>query len=177
MESAIPLGCILDKSATTLRVTSDPKERRAAAAIAAVFGAGAWLTVLLTPFSRLGWAGVIVFGCAGVSGILLALLFGLCRTEIEFDLSQGQVVHRRLCQGRVWSVSVLPLRQLETIRVVEKGKGAGELQLIRTGGRVWAKWVFFAEPEAQEIRREILAWLREYPTTLIPDRGLEDENL
>ncbi len=27
MESALPLGCILDKSSTTLRLTSDPKER------------------------------------------------------------------------------------------------------------------------------------------------------
>lgn len=164
--SYIVLGCILDKSATTLRMTSDPKERRAAAVIAALFGAGAWLTILLTPFSRLGWAGVIVFGCAGVSGILLALLFGLCRTEIEFDLSQGQVVRRRLCRERVWSVSVLPLGQLETIRIVEKGSEASELQLIRTDGKVWAKWALFAEPEGQKVRREIMAWLREYPSYL-----------
>ncbi|MBC7259772.1 MAG: hypothetical protein H5T65_11040 [Chloroflexi bacterium] len=162
MESIIVLGCILDKSSTTLRLTSDPKERMAAAVVAAIFGVAAWLVILLGPFSRLGWAGLIVFGCAGAAAFLFAFLVGLCRTEIEFDISQHQVVRRRVCRGQVWSVSVLPLGQLETIRVVEKEEDTAELQWVRTDGRVWARWAFLIKPLAEETHREIRAWLREH---------------
>lgn len=160
MESVLPLGCILDKSSMTLRITSDPKERKTAAIFAAVFGLAFLLAILLTPFSRLGWAGLIVFGCAGVGCSLFAFSVGLYRTEIEFDAYQGQVVRRRLCVGRIRSVSALPLDRLKAIRVVRKGRGAGELQLIQSDGKVWAKWVFLVEPFAEETCMEILTWLQ-----------------
>ncbi len=162
MDSVLALGCVLVKSSSTLHMTSDPRERKAAAIFIAVFGALCLVTVLLVPFPRLGWAGVAVFGCAGTACLLLAFLTWQCWTELEFDIPQGQIVRRRLCLGRVRSVSLLPLGQLKTVRAFENKQGVGELQLIRTDGRVWAKWLFLASPMAEEAQREILTWLREH---------------
>lgn len=162
MEAFISLGCIVKKSATTLRLTSDPKERRPAALFAAVLGFIPLLVILFVPFSQVGWAGVMVFGGFGIVWLLAAFLIGLCRTEIEFDLSQRQVVRRRFCLGRVWSVSVLPLGQLKTLQVVEGNEDTGALLWVRTDGQVWAKWIFLVKYVAQETCQEILAWLREH---------------
>lgn len=161
MESILPLGYILEKSPTTLRLTADPKEKRAAAVFSAVVGLAGLLVIVFVPFSRLGWAGLIVLGSFGTACLLVAFLVGPCRTEIEFDLADNRIVHRRWVLGRVWSTSALPLGQLEAIRVVKKGRGAGELQLVQADGTVWAKWVFLVEPLAEDIRREIMAWLKD----------------
>lgn len=161
MESFIVLGCILDKSSRTLRLTSDPKERIGLAIVSAIFSLVCLLPILFSPFSRVGWSGLIVFGGVSAACLFVAFFSWQCRTEIEFDVSQGQVVRRRFCGGRVWSVSVLPLSQLKAIRAVEGNEEIGVLQLIRTDGKVWARWVFLIEPLAKETRREILAWLRE----------------
>lgn len=160
MEAFISLGCIVEKSATTLRLTSDPKERRPAALFAAVFGFVPLLVILFVPFSQVGWAGIMVFGGFGIAWLLVAFLIGFCRTEITFDLSRRQVVRRRFCLGRVRSVSVLPLSQLK-IQVVEGNEDTGALLWVRTDGQVWAKWIFLDKYVAQETRQEILAWLRE----------------
>lgn len=159
MESILPLGCILDKSPTTLRMTADPRERVFAALFCAALGLVPLLIVLFVPFSRLGWAGIIIFSAFGVVCLSLAFLIGFCSTEIEFDQSHGQIVHRHFCLGRVQSISVLPLNLLQTIGVVRKGKHSGELQLIQADGKVWAKWIFLTMEIAQETREEILAWL------------------
>lgn len=171
MESIFPLGCILDKSSTTLRMTSDPRERRGGAITLVVFGLGwcllpiLWLLILDIPFSRLGWEGLLAFVSFGILLSLLGFLIGLCRTEIEFDISRGQVIRRRFCMGRLLLASALPVDQLK-IRAVEGNKGSGELQLVRADGKVWTKWGFLVEASAQETRREILDWLREHSVSI-----------
>lgn len=160
MESLLALGCIVDKSPTTLRITSDPKERVAAAIFSALLGSACLLVILFVPLSRLSWSGVAVFGCVGVASLLFALSVWQCRTEIEFDLAQSLIVRRRFYLGKIWSTSVLPLDQLKTIKAVETETGNGELQLIQIDGKVWAKWGFLIEPLGEDIRREIMAWLR-----------------
>lgn len=162
MESILPLGYRLEKSPTTLHLTADPKERRAAAVFSAVVGLAGLLVIVFVPFSRIGWAGLIVLGSFGTACLLVAFLIGLCRTEIEFDLAGSRIVHRRLVLGRIWSTSALPLDHLKAIKVMKKGRGAGELQLVQADGTVWAKWVFLVEPLAEDIRKEILEWLRKH---------------
>lgn len=159
MESILPLGCVLDTSPTTLRMTADPKERVSAVLFCVAVGLASLLVALFVPFSRLGWAGIIIFRAFCAVCFSLAFLIGLCSTEIEFDQPHGQVVRRCSRLGRVRSISVLPLSQLQTIRVVIRGKHSGELQLIQADGKVWAKWIFLIMDIARETREEILAWL------------------
>lgn len=171
MESILPLGCILEKSLTTLRITSEPKERIEAALFSAVVGAASLLVILLIPFSRLSWAGLIILGSFSIAWLLVAFLIGFCRTEIAFDISHGVVTRRRFCLGKVQSTSSLPLDQLKAIRFVKKGRGAGELRLIQRDGKVWTKWVFRVAEVAEETSEEVLAWLEEHSSRSISGKS------
>lgn len=57
MDSILALGCVLVKSSSTLHMTSDPRERKAAAIFIAVFGALCLVTVLIATDSD-GWQGL-----------------------------------------------------------------------------------------------------------------------
>lgn len=185
MESWFSLGCVLEKSSTRLRLTSDPKRRRQVALLWAAFGSAICLVLILfAPSSHQDWKGLLISWGIGIFWLIIAFLTGLCRTEIEFDLSCGRIFRRRYFLGRVCSTSALTFDQLETIRAVEASRGdasdpsaslVGELELVRADKRtfwgekeVWASWQFPTESEAAEVRDEIRAWLEEYSPYPLP---------
>lgn len=186
MEGWFSLGCTVDKSSTTLRLTSDPRRRRKVAAFWAASGSGMLLMVILASFSHPEiWKLLILFGGMGISSLAIAFFTGLCRTEIEFDLPHGQIVRRRLVLGRVWSISILPLDRFKGIRAVEVPTGdadanadiVGRLELLRADettvwgdSEVWTDWQFPTVSLAEEVRDEIRAWLEECSAYSLPRR-------
>ena len=184
IESFISLDCIVEKSATTLRLTSDPKRGRQVALFWAAFGSAICLVLILFAPSSQDAKGVLIAGGIGIFWLITAFLIGSYRIEIEFDLSCGRIFRRRYFLGRVCSISALPFDQLWAIRAVEASRGGagelssslvGELILVRADKKtfwgeneVWVCWQFPTESEAAEVRDEIRAWLERYSPYPLP---------
>lgn len=179
MESFVPLGCILNKSSTKLTLTSSLKERITISIITLAIGIACFIIIIITPYNRIGLEGLIIFCFIGTIELILAFVFWLCKTEIEFDISQKQIIRYQLCLKRKLFISILPLEQLHSIRVVKKGKSAGELQIIQQGNKIWTRWSFFSHPLAQEICNEILMWLKNQTiyTSTSGERSIRDGNI
>lgn len=181
MEDWFSLGSIIDKSSTTLRLTSDPKRRRTLAIFFAALGSVVLLIAIPAFFSDPGWNPGLFLTGIGIFWLVMASLTGLCRTEIEFDCAGGQIVRRRFVLGKAWSISTLPLDRLRGIRAVEMPTGdadassgfAGRLEFLRAdettfwgAPEVWTDWRFPTVALAEEVRDEILAWLEERSDSL-----------
>jgi len=129
---AIPDFRYIQKSPTSLRITSDLKEKKELSLVSIGFGLLSLFGLFYrdrafpTPLTATDIAFLL-----SVSGIcfLIGLVAWFCQVEIEFNAPQRQIMHRYLCVGRVWRQNVLPFARLHAILLVENDEGGGELRL------------------------------------------------